>query len=160
MTFLFHSTFSQKIHDPTFTLYPESDYYSPSPQQPLYSHPPCSLTWIAAGTSSLLPLPQLYIAASQTTPTHSGIEQQTFNYAHGFCWSEVRIETQWGMLLPVPMISGAPARMAQWPEPGTAGSGSSASKVASSLPCLPSRLRWLKNRTSWDCGLNFHLSPL
>lgn len=62
--------------------------------------------------------------------------------------------------LPVPMISGAPARMAQWPEPGTAGSGRSASKVASLLPCLPSRLRCLKNRTSWDSGLNFHMSPL
>lgn len=50
--------------------------------------------------------------------------------------------------LPCSMISGASARMTQLAGPGTAGSGGSASMMASSLLCLAPRLGWLKNRTN------------
>lgn len=161
--FLFHSTFSHQIHDPTSHCI-QNLTVTHLPTATTLSHPPCSLTWTAAGASSLLPLPQLNIqlpiAPSQAIPTHSIIEQQPFYYAHGFCWLEVQKEREWRLLLPVPMIFGAPARMAQLSEPETAGSERYASKEASSLRCLPSRLRWLKNRINWGCGLNLHMRPL
>lgn len=65
-----------------------------------------------------------------------------------------------GTALPCCMISGASAGMTQLTGPGKVGPEGSVSKMASSFPCLASRLVWLKNRTSPDCGLDHHMCPL